>query len=58
MANEGRVIFKTVFKDVNTKIGMITCFLAVLELIRLHKIVVLQEVLFGEITLSLPEKVV
>jgi segregation and condensation protein A len=58
MANEGRVLFKTVFKDVNSKIGMITCFLAVLELIRLHKIMVFQEVLFGEITLSLPEKVV
>jgi segregation and condensation protein A len=57
MATEGRIFFKTVFKDVKSKIGLITCFLAVLELIRLHKIIVLQEVLFGEITLSLPEKV-
>jgi segregation and condensation protein A len=57
MANEGRIFFKTVFSDVKTRIGLITCFLAVLELIRLHKIMVLQEVVFGEITLALPEKV-
>jgi segregation and condensation protein A len=57
MATDGRLFFKTVFSDVTTKIGLITCFLAVLELIRLHKIIVLQEVIFGEITLSLPEKV-
>jgi Uncharacterized conserved protein len=57
ITTDGRIFFKTIFKDVKTKIGLITCFLAVLELIRLHKIVVLQEVIFGEITLSLPEKV-
>ena len=54
---EGRIFFKTVFNDVKTKIGLITCFLAVLELIKLHKISAFQEMLFGEISLSLPEKV-
>jgi segregation and condensation protein A len=54
---EGRIFFKIVFNDVRTKIGLITCFLAVLELVRLHKVIVLQDALFGEITLSLPEKV-
>ena len=57
VTHDGRIFFKTVFSDVKTRIGLITCFLAVLELIRLHKIIVLQEVIFGEITLSLPEKV-
>lgn len=57
ISKDRRIFFKAVFKDVQTKIGMITCFLAVLELVRLRKIVVFQEVLFGEISLSLPEKV-
>ncbi|HBF39343.1 MAG TPA: segregation/condensation protein A [Firmicutes bacterium] len=57
MAMEGRIFFKKVFDDVISKIGLITCFLAVLELMRLHKIIVFQEAVFGEITLSLPEKV-
>lgn len=57
MALDGKLFFKKVFSDVTSKIGLITCFLAVLELIRLHKINVFQDAVFGEITLSLPEKV-
>ncbi|TCL62996.1 condensin subunit ScpA [Hydrogenispora ethanolica] len=55
--NEGRVYFKQVFAEIRSKIGLITCFLAVLELIRLKQIVVFQEALFSDIRLSLPEKV-
>ncbi len=54
---EGRVFFKKMFSHVATKIGLITCFLAILELIRVKQIVVFQEQLFGEIMLTLPEKV-
>lgn len=56
IALEGKVGFKKVFFEVKTKIGLITCFLAVLELIRLRRIAVLQDVLFGEIVLAVPEK--
>lgn len=54
---EGKVYFKAVFNNVDTKIELITCFLAVLELIRLHKINVFQEASFGEIILLISEKV-
>lgn len=52
-----KIYFKQVFEEVKTKIGLITCFLAVLELIRLRKIIAFQELFFGEIVLSLAEKV-
>lgn len=54
---QGQVNFQTVFSEVKSKIAIITCFLAVLELIRLHKISVFQDGTFGTITLSLTEKV-
>ena len=54
--SEGQVFFKKVFAEIRSKIGLITCFLAVLELIRLKRVVVFQEVLFGDIMLPLPEK--
>lgn len=54
---EGQIFFQKVFSEVKTKLGLITCFLAVLELIRLHKISASQNTLFGEIILSIPEKV-
>ena len=46
------VFFKTIFGEVKTRRGIITCFLAILELIRLHKINVFQEAIFGEIKLE------
>lgn len=52
---EKQVSFKQVFANVDTKIGLITCFLAVLELIRLHKILAYQPVLFGDIYLTANE---
>ena len=51
------VLFKKVFFEVKTKLGLITCFLAVLELIRLRKIAASQSIIFGEIIISIPEKV-
>jgi segregation and condensation protein A len=57
ITSEGRVLFKKVFSGVKTKVGLIVCFLAVLELIRLNKITAVQEVAFGEIELTSPEKV-
>lgn len=57
VSKEGEVFFKKVFFEVKTKIGLITCFLAVLELIRLRKITASQSVIFGEILISIPEKV-
>ena len=57
VSNEGKILFQKVFSEVKTKLGLITCFLAVLELIRLHKINASQTAIFGEIILVLPEKV-
>lgn len=57
ISKEGQIFFQKVFSEVKTKLGLITCFLAVLELIRLHKISASQISLFGEIILSIPEKV-
>ncbi|NLW45739.1 MAG: segregation/condensation protein A [Firmicutes bacterium] len=54
---EGKILFQKVFSEVKTKLGLITCFLAVLELIRLCKITASQSALFGEIILTIPEKV-
>ena len=56
--NQSSLSFYQVFKDIKTKMGLITCLLAVLELIRLHRISVTQEVSFGEIILALPKKVI
>lgn len=49
VGRERRISFRTVFADVDTKIGLITCFLAVLELVRLHKLLVFQQTVFGDI---------
>lgn len=57
VSKEGEVLFQKVFFEVKTKIGLITCFLAVLELVRLRKIIASQSVTFGEILISIPEKV-
>lgn len=57
ISEEGQIFFQKVFSEVKTKLGLITCFLAVLELIRLRKISASQISLFGEIILSIPEKV-
>lgn len=57
LVQEQKIFFKTVFQNLKTKVALITCFLAVLELIRLHKITAFQDAIFGEITLSLvPER--
>jgi segregation and condensation protein A len=56
LAQEKKVFFKAVFQNLKTKIALITCFLAVLELIRLHKINAFQDDIFGEITLILIEE--
>ena len=57
LKSDGRIFFKKVFQNVRTKLGMITCFLAILELIRLKQIIAFQEALFEDIILSIPEKV-
>jgi segregation and condensation protein A len=56
IARERRISFKDIFVDVATKTGLITCFLAVLELLRLRKLTAYQEEIFSNIMLSLPEK--
>ncbi len=57
VSEKGEMLFQKVFSEVKTKLGLITCFMAVLELIRLHKIFAKQTLLFGDIILSIPEKV-
>ncbi len=57
VSEKGEMLFQKVFFEVKTKLGLITCFLAVLELIRLRKISASQTLIFGEIMLSIPEKV-
>jgi segregation and condensation protein A len=54
---EKQLSFREVFKDVTTKAGLITCFLAVLELLRLRKLTTCQAGIFANIILLLPEKV-
>jgi segregation and condensation protein A len=49
--------FREVFGDVTTKIGLVTCFLAVLELLRLRKLTACQTGIFGDIVLKVAEKV-
>jgi segregation and condensation protein A len=56
IAREKRISFKDIFRDVQTKTGLITCFLAVLELLRLRKLAAYQEGIFSNIILSLPGK--
>jgi segregation and condensation protein A len=56
IAVEKRISFNEIFRDVTTKIGLITCFLAVLELLRLRRMAAFQAGIFSDITLSLPEK--
>jgi segregation and condensation protein A len=56
IAREKRISFKDIFGDVATKTGLITCFLAVLELLRLRKLAAYQEGIFSNIMLSFPEK--
>jgi segregation and condensation protein A len=53
VTKEQKVLFKLIFKDLKTKTALITCFLAVLELIRLRKLSAFQDEVFGEITLLL-----
>lgn len=52
-----QVSFKKIFKEIDSRIGLITCFLAVLELIRLRKMLAVQTAAFEDIILILPEKV-
>jgi segregation and condensation protein A len=56
LIQEKTIFFKAVFQNLKTKIALITCFLAVLELIRLHKISACQDEVFGEIALILIEE--
>lgn len=54
---EQSISFRKIFDDVTTKISLITCFLAVLELLRLRRISAYQDGIFGDIILTLPGKV-
>ena len=56
VSREKQVSFRKVFTNVTTKIGLITCFLAILELIRLHKMVAAQPTTFGDIILMISEE--
>jgi segregation and condensation protein A len=49
---EKQISFKSVFSNVTTKIDLITCFLAVLELIRLRKLEVYQANVFDDIIIK------
>jgi len=57
VTQEKRLFFRKAFGEIQTKIELITCFLAVLELIRLGKIIAYQDSIFGEIMLTLQEEV-
>lgn len=56
--SEKHISFKNIFKDVSTKVGLITCFLAMLELVRARKIIVFQELAFGDIFFARAPQVV
>lgn len=49
---ERRISFKRIFVNVTSKIDLIICFLAVLELIRLHRMVAFQAGIFEDIYLE------
>lgn len=57
VSKDGKMLFQKVFAEVKTRLGLVTCFLAALELIRLRKITASQISLFGDIILTIPEKV-
>jgi segregation and condensation protein A len=54
---EKQLSFREIFKDVTTKVGLITCFLAVLELLRLRKLTACQNGIFTNIILIFSEEV-
>ena len=43
------ILFRDIFKDERRKMGIMTCFMAVLELIKTQKIIARQEAPFAEI---------
>ncbi len=49
LSRKPQLYFSTLFSGLTTKKSMITCFLAILELIRMHRIRVRQDRLFGDI---------
>ncbi|HBK68069.1 MAG TPA: segregation/condensation protein A [Firmicutes bacterium] len=52
LARKPQVYFSVLFANLTSKKAMVTSFLALLELIRLRKVVVQQEQVFGEIVIS------
>ncbi len=56
VTQEKHLFFCKVFSMLQTKIDLITCFLAILELIKLKKILAYQDSIFGEIMLTLIEE--
>lgn len=56
LQTEGRLVFSRLFHGVVTKKGLITTFLALLELIRLRRVRVMQERPFEEIGIAIAEE--
>ena len=54
VVNAGRMSFATLLEECRSRLEMIVTFLALLELLKLHRIAALQQETFGEIELMLP----
>lgn len=50
---DGRLRFSTLIKQLDSKIAIVVTFLSILELIRTHQIVIVQNELFGELEIQL-----
>ena len=50
---DGRMRFSTLINQLDSKIAIVVTFLALLELIRSHKITIVQNELFGELEIQL-----
>jgi segregation and condensation protein A len=54
VVNGGRMSFATLLEECRSRLEMIVTFLALLELLKLHRLAAVQEETFGEIELMLP----
>jgi len=53
---DNEILFKDMFSDLSTKLEVITTFLALLELIKLKKVIVKQNIAYTDITIELRNK--
>ena len=56
VVNAGRMSFATLLEECRSRLEMIVTFLALLELLKLHRLSAVQQETFGDIELMLPSE--